>query len=99
MGVYIKNMEMPKSCMECKLTDSEYCTCVAVNFWEDEYYVGKFTHNRAPWCPLVPVPPHGRLGDLDALMARLEKYHPPLDIAMRELADAPTIVPAEESET
>lgn len=57
------------------------------------------THERNALLKSVPKwIPDGRLGDLDALMARLEKYHPPLDIAMRELADAPTIVPAEEGD-
>lgn len=25
------------------------------------------------WCEIIPVPPHGRLGDLDALIALLER--------------------------
>lgn len=51
------DMEMPKSCMECKLTDSEHCTCVVMNFWQDKYYVGCFDKKRAPWCPLKPFTP------------------------------------------
>ena len=67
MSVLIKGMNIPQSCMDCKLTDSENCTCVLKEFYNDEYYVGCFEKGRAPWCPLVEVPTHGRLKDADEL--------------------------------
>lgn len=85
MGVYIKGMEMPKSCHAC-------CFFGQADIWESDFdgytksfckrtgsqtydYVDKFLPN----CPLVPVSPHGRLGDLDALCETLRKF--------RKLAD------------
>ena len=66
MGVYI-NMEMPISCERCPMLD-----------WDLDYIKCKVTDRhfkmtecwrsiRVPDCPLIPVPPHGRLIDADAL--------------------------------
>lgn len=66
MGVYIKGMEMPKSCRYCEfrhmsLTQNAFCTAAH----ETINYVAERT-KRLDNCPLVPVPPHGRLIDIDA---------------------------------
>lgn len=59
------NMEMPKSCAFCRFYGA-YC-----------YAKGdEDAHSTAP-CPLVPIPPHGRLGDLD----RLEQMFADIDNA------------------
>ena len=62
MGVYIKGMEMPTSCGDCKAFvcyrqwagDMGDCFCGITK--ED----AKAKEKNAD-CPLVPVPPHGRL--------------------------------------
>lgn len=66
MSVLIKNMEMPKKCGQCKLYHIEYpMYCLAV---EGHRTVGApYGMPRPDWCPLIELPPHGRLGDLDAL--------------------------------
>ena len=48
MGVYVKNMEMPRDCMECPFSDNEeWCLIPGV---------------ISEHCPLVEVPePHGKL--------------------------------------
>lgn len=53
MGVYVKGMEMPKTCDDCFLP-LRYCP-----------------HAMKPngECPLIPVPPHGRMIDADAFLA------------------------------
>lgn len=64
MSVYI-NMEMPESCGNCKIRYEMFCP-VLHRFIADD---GR-RHN----CPLIEVPePHGRLGDLDALIADLKR--------------------------
>ena len=83
MGIYLPNMEMPKSCDECPLY-----TCM---------------HNHDD-CPLVPVPPHGRLIDADALREDwLEngenEYVYDTNAFLDSLDAAPTIIQAEEGET
>ena len=110
MSVLIKDMEMPESCFECRLFNDPWCMAKNRNQWRTAY-------NRPPkWerqndCPLVPVPLHGRLGDLDELARKIEHdryYHTHTDgmaarhhIAeyghfLKEIADIPTIIPASE---
>lgn len=63
MGVYIRGMEMPSSCWECHFGHGDTGVCV-VDF-----------RNHGDWnepqdCPLIPVPPHGRLIDEDEFLNR-----------------------------
>ena len=51
MSILIRGMEMPKTCDDCFLP-LQYCPYAMKPNGE---------------CPLVPVPPHGRLIDADAL--------------------------------
>ena len=71
MSVFVKGMEMPKGCRECNF-------CNEINFegylWFDFYCRAKDksfdldkNKDKPNWCPLVEVPPHGRLIDADAL--------------------------------
>ena len=60
-GVYIK-MEMPKSCYRCDFSDGLYC--LVCNKTMDKM---TWIRRRPEWCPLIPVPDHGRLIDADAL--------------------------------
>lgn len=68
MGIYIKGLEMPESCHECLAGFGGGCYFAK---GADEYMCPD--HGRAPWCPLVEVPAHGRLIDADALMGEFEK--------------------------
>jgi len=81
MSILIKGMEMPKNCEECPLSLYQHSPCWkngGVMDWE----------NRPNWCPLISIPPHGRLIDRDALTLFGQ-------IATR---DAPTIIEAEVEE-
>ena len=72
MSVYIKGMEMPHDCDECKL-----CAFIPVG----DYGINRkcmplnakaeITIRRTD-CPLVPVPDHGRLIDADAVLRRYD---------------------------
>ena len=79
-GIYIKGMEMPKSCYAC-------CFFGQADIWESDFdgytksfckrtgrqtydYVDKFLPN----CPLVPVGPDGELIDADALKEIILDY-------------------------
>jgi len=60
MGVYI-NMEIPESCAKCLEIGWHYVfECVL-----DDVEHGE----RKADCPLIPIPPHGRLIDADAPIA------------------------------
>lgn len=74
MGVYIKGMEMPKNCNECKFGTwsilHQTAACKRHDFdpcFKDSSR--EYMEKRADFCPLVEVPePHGRLIDVDNLM-------------------------------
>ena len=104
MGVYIKGMEMPKSCMLCPLCVEEADPANGEMCMVTGALMPPCTRERLDNCPLVPVPPHGRLIDADALLKKCERVV--TEYATREYAfsqsaieNAPTILEAEEGET
>lgn len=61
MGIYIKGMEMPRSCYDCPLQDDECFGSIKCSYsktWGS-------ANMRAVDCPLIPVPDHGDLIDRD----------------------------------
>ena len=65
--ILIKGMEMPKCCDECPMSqlinDNQYAYC---HLLKEGTKVGYMLRD----CPLVEVPPHGRLIDADALLPK-----------------------------
>lgn len=105
MGLYIRGMEMPSCCMFCPISNSAGCglSNPPIIMTSKEMLAG-----HPDWCPLVPVPPHGRLGDLDELEQDAQKrllmcskndnqFQAPYEV-MRAIALAPSIIPASEGE-
>lgn len=108
MGIYIKNMKMPTSCDECRIMALEDTNC------EAELYCGcpivfkahpQGVDHRPDYCPLVPVPPHRRLIDADALYedCALDNRYEVAATTTRineymqlKIDAAPTIIPAEQ---
>ena len=94
-GIYIKGMEMPTSCGKCgwynfieEVCRANRCEIPAT----DNVYL-----SRHKDCPIIPVPPHGRLGDLDKLVAAYDAEHVgPPGRARGLMMEAPTVIPAEE---
>ena len=89
MGVYIKGVEMPKSCFDCRYI------CGLSNSH-------KFTRKRHPLCPIVPVPKHGDLIDRDELLK--QKWESSdwecggchaVVVSAYDIEDAPTVIEAE----
>ena len=72
MGVYINGMEMPKSCYVCPFCDYVSARCDAVK--GNPYTPESRYEKRADFCPLVPVPDHGRLIDADELEKDIDNY-------------------------
>ena len=109
MSVLIKGMEMPKNCNACRFAGYGGVKC--------ELNVCMFTgHNqptlspsRLATCPLIEIPPHGRLIDADALDKKCEEIRSfewnnkavPYSWAYAyesfqyDIKDAPTIIEAE----
>lgn len=104
MGVYIKGMEMPKSCLNCFLSRSG-CHAVLKRMRAMETGTWIPANYRHDDCPLVPVPKHGRLIEkgktLDACYTHFEDYmngkidgKTALLNIEKEIKAAPTIIPA-----
>lgn len=65
MGVFIKGMEMPNRCFECIfLTTAPSFFCLAGK--KDLCAEHGINISRPDWCPLIELPPHGRMIDADA---------------------------------
>jgi hypothetical protein len=93
MGVYIRSMETPKSCLNCFLSRSG-CRAVLKRMRAMEAGTWIPANYRHDDCPLVTVPPHGSLIDMNDFLSEwseLESYR----TAMR-LCE---VLPAEEGET
>lgn len=73
MSILIKGMEMPTSCLNCFLSRSG-CRAVLKRMRAMEAGTWIPANYRHDDCPLVPVPPHGRLIDADALEKDIDKY-------------------------
>lgn len=111
MGVYIKGMAMPKSCLECRLKyEFEelgiwFCSCLSDgNSDTDVSRNGKPLDLRPDYCPLIEIPkPHGRLIDADALKPDiLPEWDgirvPDNSYSLKCVRNAPTVIEAEGSE-
>ena len=91
MGIYLPNMEMPKSCGECLDIGWHYVFDCRLDDAEDGA--------RLPNCPLVPVPQHGDLIDSNELEENCMKEDSFLaELLFRKVSNAPTIIEAEEGE-
>ena len=107
-GVYIPNMEMPKTCADCRLfavnklynyvterlEKHAFCTANhSIRF--EEFDIDNIRHES---CPLVELPSHGRLGDLDALSETIDSSafwdSGDLSLARDIVKYAPTIIEA-----
>ena len=106
----IRGMEMPKNCCGCVFSwytptgKTPFCKRTGKDLTADVYF-----NKRSSDCPLVPVPPHGRLIDADALWVEINKICDRRDEGiisdltclqqiLSAVRHAPTIIPAEEGE-
>lgn len=101
-GIYIPGMEMPKSCADCF---AEQCIgsdfgCGVIGF--EDGNTTCFTKDRRKDCPLVEVPPHGRLIDANPIMKFIQdglnngEFGYDQIKVMGEIQYAPTIIESEE---
>lgn len=111
MSILIKGMEMPPDCEKCPFFDYEEGFCFASGikgksgWYEYVLRLGGIKDGRHDDCPLVEIPPHGRLIDADAAVVAIqnsiEVVHDGmqkilLDYAQKMFNTTPTIIPAEE---
>ena len=67
MSILIKGMEMPKNCAECRFRQYEYCDMQRQDVYAVNIMDYALSLERHPDCPLIELPPHGRLIDADEL--------------------------------
>ena len=108
MGIYLPNMELPTSCRSCRFAGlgGRRCELNVCMFTGESQPT--LSQERMSTCPLVPVPPHGRLIDADANIAVMMRVlnapytdHGIIETAMikaciKMFEEAPTVIEAEE---
>ena len=111
MSILIKGMEMPQTCWPCpffhtslhNIGDDELLeryVCLRTGERTEEYVTGRMSN-----CPLVPVPPHGRLIDADEMLKEHYNGNPDgsvfrASVIRPEMVEKlPTVIEAEEGET
>ena len=105
MSILIKNMEMPTTCRDCRLsTFTNFDSMPFCNITMDDICFNDWETKRCDNCPLVPVPQHGKLIDADAFIEKCEEMADKEDgnqldalVLLRWFLEqnAPTIIPAE----
>lgn len=108
MSVVIRGMKMPETCDECPChhyhSAGRYVCEATPMFYP--WNLANTKGIRKEWCPLVELPPHGRLIDGDALFDKMyyadgepetvSEHINNIVHFMSTLASMPTIIEAEE---
>lgn len=95
MSILIKGTKMPKTCRECQSTlglFADECPLFAEFPKEFDYDPEIGNNRRYDGCPLVEIPPHGRLIDADVFEEMLNSE------GGVELKNVPTVIESEEQE-
>ena len=110
MSVLINGMELPKQCVSCKLWTMQIIGGKGYDICRVIDKVIKQPYGRQDFCPLIPVPKHGKLIDQKELMKRFcghcDGYEECSDKSMcrraeecfdlKLIANTPTVIEAEE---
>jgi len=102
--ILIKIMEMPKNCGCCKISqinhlrDKDILYCPLLGEWMEDNVWIKSKNNQGA-CPLVELPPHGDLKDVDKVITEIKGWYcEDVYAFIHELEIAPTVIPASEGE-
>lgn len=107
MSVVIRGMKMPEDCPVCPLAHwnklDRFTGCEIKKRYFDK--ADMETRGRPDFCPLVEIPPHGRLIDSSAIgLTGFEivmcdgDYKEALKMLLEKIERAPTVIEAEVSE-
>lgn len=93
MSVLIKGMKMPKNCDVCPLiaeADDYHVCYINEQFipweWVDEHSAEQ-RHPKPSWCPLVEIPPHGRLIDADAPIPLVDTHGKNIEVTVAHIIE------------
>lgn len=85
MSILIPGMEMPTACISCPfMVSRDGDDCILQSHEANASFMS--WEQMKAGCPLVELHPHGRLGDLDALMAEFEQMQTLLERRGHEFA-------------
>lgn len=104
MSVLIKGMEMPKNCYDCPLAGDFKCNLMpSVPALCKEYDMAVQNEKRLNNCPLVEIPPHGRLIDADAPIPLVDTHGKNIEVTVAHIIEnnlgiVNAIIPAKEGE-
>ena len=116
MSLYIPGVKMPERCWDCPLCyDMMSCRITGLNWYRDTVDLSiDPVEERMPNCPLIEVPPHGRLVDEKQILKLIDeqrnweynKTHSP-NMTWSRIVDAfewimqmaATIIPADKENT
>lgn len=102
MSILINGMEMPQGCNDCPLAGDFKCNLMpSIPALCKEYDMAVQNRKRLNSCPLIEIPPHGRLIDADAAVANRDadmNWCYDLYDLPDYLSGCPTIIEAEEGE-
>ena len=114
MSLFIKDVEMPDSCLNCRFRTTMLKNVLSPTMRTSVYVclingmeINNWYEAKHKDCPLVEIPtPHGRLIDADELKKNMRNYYPSIDhlccsqhvVKKRDIDCAPTIIEAEVSE-
>ena len=103
MSILIKGMEMPKNCHNCELLTRVEVTYGAVYACQILNEVIGNVMVRQIRCPLIPVPPHGRLIDADAPIPLVDTHGKKIEVTVAHIIEnnlgiVNAIIEAEEGE-
>ena len=86
MSVLIKGMEMPKSCEKCPCKTADAfggLGCQTTGYIP----LRKANQDRPDWCPLIEVPPHGRLIDADAPIPLVDTHGKNIEVTVAHIIE------------
>lgn len=108
---FIVPMEKPKRCGLCPCFHAEHpMYCQAVKAHKDKRIIAPYGAPIPDWCPLIELPPHGRLIDVDEPMTKIstmmqepdyqhegENWMVGLIMARDAIDEAPTVIEGSET--
>lgn len=107
MAFIVKGLNMPTCCDMCEFCIQDFDNLVAFCSASNIYWnnISDVPYDKChPSCPLIELPPHGRLIDADKLLTDRMKskyYHLPngdTAIPIIDIEHAPTVLEAEDEE-
>ena len=101
MSILIKGAKMPKSCGECQSTLGLFSSkCPLFKDFPKKFDYDPEIGNKGRYdgCPLVEVPPHGRLIDENEILKHQDMVADcsvEMFVSVDDISDAPTVIESE----